>query len=282
MFADRRHWSFSAINQYLRCPLQYYFERVLKLPQPTVSSGIVLGSAVHAALADYHLNLQRRTPTNIDKLQRIVLAYWTLREAERPVQYKAGDNRVVLLATAIGLLETYLQQPPPEGIVGVEQRLLVPLINSDGDYLETPLAAVIDLLTCEGRQLKVREFKTSGRAYGEMEVETSLQATSYVNAVWHAYGEWAAVEYNILIKTKTPKFQRLTTARRESDVGRLGDIVENVERAVDQKIFLPIESPLNCSTCTFRQPCLQWKPQRNLVPLLEPVRLNGHVSCSPN
>ena len=128
MFAERRHWSFSAIKQYLRCPLQYYFERILKLPQPTVSSGLVLGSAVHAALADYHLNLQRRTPTTIDKLQRVLLAYWTLREAERPIQYKAGENRVVQLATGVGLLETYLKEPPPEGVVGVEQRLLMELV----------------------------------------------------------------------------------------------------------------------------------------------------------
>lgn len=187
MFAQRRHWSFSAINQYLRCPLQYYFERVLKLPQPTVSSGLVLGSAVHAALADYHLNLQRRMPTTVDKLQRILLDYWTRRESEQPIQYKAGENRVVQLATGVGLLEAYLKEAPPEGIVGVEQRHLVPLINSDGEYLETPLAAVVDLLTWDAHQLKVREFKTSGRAYGEMEVETSLQATSYVNAVWQAY-----------------------------------------------------------------------------------------------
>jgi putative RecB family exonuclease len=282
MIAERRHWSFSAINQYLRCPLQYYFERVVKLPQPTVSSGLVLGSAVHAALAVYHQNLQRRTPTTIDKLQRMLLAYWTMREAERPIQYKTGENKVVQLATGIGLLETYLKEPPPEGIVSVEQRLLVPLVNSTGEYLETPLAAVVDLLTRDDNQLNVREFKTSGRAYGEMEVETSLQATSYVNAVWHTYGEWAAVEYNILIKTKSPKFQRLTTARNESDVGRLGDIVESVERAVDQRVFFPIESPLNCSTCPYRQPCLQWKPDRNLGPQLELIRLNGHVACSPN
>lgn len=282
MFAQRRHWSFSAINQYLRCPLQYYFERVLKLPQSTVNSGLVLGSAVHAALADYHQNLQQQTPTTVDQLQQVLLAFWTTREAERPIQYKPGENRVVLLATGIGLLETYLKEPPPEGIVGVEQRLLVPLVNSDGEYLETPLAAVVDLLTRNGGQLKVREFKTSGRAYGELEVATSLQATCYVNAVWHAYDEWAGVEYNILIKTKSPKFQRLTTVRHERDVGRLGDIVENVERAVDDEVFFPIESPLNCSTCPFREPCRQWKPSRTTVPELQLARLNGHIACSPN
>ena len=42
----RKHWSYSAINQYLRCPLQYYFERVLRLPKPTVGSGLVLGEVI--------------------------------------------------------------------------------------------------------------------------------------------------------------------------------------------------------------------------------------------
>jgi putative RecB family exonuclease len=273
----RRHWSYSSISQYLRCPLQYYFDRVLKLPKPSVGGGLVLGSAIHAALADYHLSLQRGTPTTIDKLQRVFSANWAIREAERPIQYKSGENRIVLIATGIALLETYLKEPPPEGIVGVEQELLVPLINSRGEHLETPLAAVVDLITRHEDGLKVHEFKTSARAYGESEVATSLQATCYVNAAWHHYGEWVAVEYDVLIKTKTPKFQRIATARNETDLERLGDIVENVERAVDEMIFFPIETPLNCSTCPFLEPCRQWKPERKLVPELELVSLNGHA-----
>lgn len=282
MFVARRHWSYSAINQYLRCPLQFYFERVLKLPQPSVSSGLVLGSSVHAALADYHLGLKQGKPPSIEKLQRVLLAHWTIQEAERPIQYKPDENRVVQLATGIGLLETYLEEPPPEGIVGVEQRLTVPLMNSRGEYLETPLVAVVDLFTRDDRGLKIHEFKTSGRCYGNAEVEMSLQATCYVNGAWHTYGEWAAVEYDILIKTKTPKLQRLATARDEADLGRLGDIVEAVELAVKQEIYFPVESPLNCSTCPFRQPCRQWKPQPKLASELEIPRLNGHVACLPN
>lgn len=282
MFTARRHWSYSAISQYLRCPLQYYFERVLKLPQPTVSSGLVLGSSVHAALADYHLGLQRGKPPTIEKLQQLLLAHWTLKEAERPIQYKPDENRVVQLATGIGLLETYLKEPPPDRIVGVEQRLLVPLMNNRGEYLETPLVAVVDLFTRDERGLKIHEFKTSGRSYGNSEVEMSLQGTCYVNAAWHSYAEWAAVEYDILIKTKSPKLQRIMTARDETDLGRLGDVVEVVEKAVSQEVFFPVESPLNCSTCPFRQPCRQWKPQPKIVPELELVRLNGHAACLPN
>lgn len=47
---SRPHWSYSQINQYLRCPLQYFFERVLKLERQSIPSNMALGSAVHEAL----------------------------------------------------------------------------------------------------------------------------------------------------------------------------------------------------------------------------------------
>ena len=33
--SDRPHWSYSSLAQYLRCPLQYYFERVVHLERVT-------------------------------------------------------------------------------------------------------------------------------------------------------------------------------------------------------------------------------------------------------
>src|SRR5690606_24653891 len=119
--------------------------------------------------------------------------------------------------------------------------IIAPLINSRGEYLETPLVAVTDLLVTEEDHLKVQEFKTSGRAYGESEVESSLQPTCYVHAVNEVYGQQAKVEYTILVKTRTPKVQRLTTSRYADDFGRLGDLVETIEKAVQLGIFYPVE-----------------------------------------
>jgi CRISPR/Cas system-associated exonuclease Cas4 (RecB family) len=180
----------------------------------------------------------------------------------------------------MALIDLYLREPPPQEIVSVEQRILVPLHNSEGEYLETPLVAIADLVTRDEGGLKINEFKTSGRSYGEFEVQTSLQATCYANAAWETFGEQAAVEYAVLVKTKSPKLQRIKTKRKEEDFGRLGDLVENVERAVDSGIFYPIETPLNCSTCPYRQQCRDWKPERqNPSSNMELVGLNGVHSC---
>ena len=60
MAINRPHWSYSAITQYLRCPQQYFFQRVLGIPSRSIGTGLALGSAVHAGLAAYHQRLQRK------------------------------------------------------------------------------------------------------------------------------------------------------------------------------------------------------------------------------
>lgn len=275
----RPHWSYSSLNQYLRCPLQYFFERVLGLPRATVGSGLVLGSAVHTALEHYHRGLMENQPASRDQIQKSFIDAWGSRDDECEIEYKRNETRSSAIELGVALVEMYLEEPPPENIVAVEQSFLSPLRNSQGEFLETPLAAVADLLTQDNESLKVREFKTSGRAYSEFETDTSLQPTAYVNAVQHHYNAIADVEYTVLVKTKTPKIQRISAPRTEDDLGRLGDIVESVEKAVQAKAFYPIESPLNCSTCPFRSPCREWgRPLKPLTELTMPCEAAAGVA----
>ena len=260
---NRVHWSYSSVNQFLRCPLQFYFQRILGLPQPTVGSGLVLGSSVHGALELYHRSLHERRPVKTDRLHRAFLDAWKERESKSEIEFRKGDTRDGSIAQGISLIEVYLKEPPPENIVAVEQEMIFPIHNSQGEYLETPMVAIVDLLTRDKDELAITELKTSGRSYGNFEVDVSLQPTSYANAVWETFGEQANVEYAILVKTKTPKLQRLTTVRNEDDFGRLGDTVQAVERAIEAKAFYPNETPMNCSTCSYRDPCREWKPSQS-------------------
>jgi len=259
---NRPHWSYSSVNQYLRCPLQFYFQRILRLPQPTVGSGLVLGSSVHKALEVYHRSLQKQKPVKADRLHRAFLDSWKERESNSTIEFRKGDSREDNIAQGISLIEVYLKEPPPESIVAVEKEMIFPIRNSLGEYLETPMVAIVDLLTREHGRLAITELKTSGRSYGSFEVEDSLQPTSYVTAVWETFGEWATVEFAVLVKTKTPKLQRLPTVRDESDLGRLGDIVQAVERGIEAQAFYPNRTPLNCSTCAYREPCENWKASK--------------------
>lgn len=283
MDRSRPHWSYSSINQYLRCPLQFFFQRVLGLPSRTISSGLVLGSAVHAGLAEYHRRLKEVESIDQEGILKSFHDCWTEKEANETIQYRDGDTRDDSIAQGVNLLEMYLKEPPPEKIIAVENRILVPLINSQGEYLETPLVAIADLITGSDEALTIREFKTSGRAYSVSDVESSLQPTCYVHAVREAFGREANVEYTVLVKTKTPKIQRIQTSRYQADCGRLGDLVETIERAVNFSIFYPVEGPMNCSTCPYRSPCHDWGKRTLSQEQLNQVELpQEEMACSPN
>ncbi len=180
---------------------------------------------------------------------------------------------------------SYLGQAVPECVVAVEEPLLVPLFNSRGEALEKPLLAIPDLITRDNEELVVTEFKTSGRRYGELETDASLQASCYAHAVQDRYDEQPRVRYTILVKTKTPQIQHLETVRNDADITRLGDIVEVVERAIQVGAFYPVESPMNCSGCPFFKPCKQWKgcheevPNDGIIPAEADGRLKELAQC---
>jgi len=272
MNSERKHWSYSSIQQFLRCPRQWYFQRVAKLPQKSVGSGLVLGSAVHSALAAYHYGLSQSETLPASELNDVLDQSWDKKASEGEVELKAKESKDGLLQLGQQLLGLYLEQPPPENIVAIEQAMMAPIENGRGEILETPLLAFADLLTLDEDQIKIREFKTSSRAYSASEVETSLQPTCYVSAVEQTYDLPATVEYTVLVKTKKPKIKQLQTTRHEEDFGRLGDTVEAIERAIDAEAFYPVESPMNCSWCSYRTECRDWSTDNQTASF---VQLNG-------
>jgi hypothetical protein len=246
----------------MRCPLQFYFERVLRLPRKIVSDAQVLGSSIHAALALHHRNLQAGKPLPPRRVHDAFRTAWGDQTDRFEVIYdkRSPDDN---LALGFALTETYFREPPPTNIVAVEAPMLAPITTSSGLVLEKPLLVVPDLITRQDDgTLKVNEIKTSSRAYSEAEIATSLQPTCYASALCELTGEEPVVEMTILVKARTPKVQRIEAVRTIADFGRLGDLVAVVERAVEAEIFYPQESPLNCSTCPFFRECREWTGPR--------------------
>jgi CRISPR/Cas system-associated exonuclease Cas4 (RecB family) len=259
------HVSYSAIAQYLRCPLQYYFQRVLRLPIDRVVSGLVFGGAVHAALANYHRQLQQLETGRSGAVQReevyqALLDEYGNREKQARVIYSASESRLGLIDEAMALVEMYLAAEPPAKIQQVEQWVSAPLITSTGQVLATPLAAVADLVYGDVRQPVVRELKTSRTPYRYADVDTALQGTCYAHAVEQTLGIRPRVEYAVLVRTQAPQLQTLFTSRQPEQMTRLADLVATVQQAIAADVFYPVESPWNCSGCPFRSECREWRP----------------------
>lgn len=265
--SDILHWSYSALSQYARCPLQFFFQRILGLPQRSTPSPLALGSAIHEALAHYHQGIQDRRPVRPEAVLASFRRAWEERKQRELIVYHQGTEQGHV-EQGVGLLEAYLKEPPPAGIVAVEQELVVPIVTSQGEVLEPQLVAVLDLVTRDHNDgLKVTDLKTSSRAYSDLDGKTSLQATCYIHAAQHAYEEAAVFEFTVMVKTRKPKVVRVATARMPTDSGRLGDLIQVIDRAVAAGIFFPVESPLNCSSCCYRKSCRDWQSDQTLPPV---------------
>lgn len=280
----REHWSYSAISQYLKCPLQYFFERVLKVPRKSVSSSLVFGSVMHATLAEYHDSIVRNQVLSRDRLIESVRSGWAFRSSSEKIQFKPEELQAELIDQSIAMLELYLLQPPPALIIAIELPFWVPIETSHGGILEKPLLAVMDLIFKQEDQITIREFKTSARSYSEAEVALSLQATSYVYSFQTRHGILPDLQFTVFVKTKTPKVQNISTFRTNNELYRFGDLVQEVEASINSKIFYPIESPLNCGGCSYFHECKAWRSPRTTHAEQQcmPDREQERCKCSSN
>jgi CRISPR/Cas system-associated exonuclease Cas4 (RecB family) len=215
------------------------------------------------ALAYYHGHLQHGQVPTPHQVDDALLYAWKEREKQMPIHLAEGKTTSDLVDQGIALIEAYMSEQPPSGIIAVEKRLTVPLFNSRDEPLDKPLVAVVDLLCRNETDLIVTEFKTSKRSMSESEINISAQATCYHHAVRERYDQAPKVQYKVLVKTKTPRVQTLSTERTESDSRRLGDLVQTIDLAIQAEVFYPNESPLNCSSCPYRRPCRQWSAEKN-------------------
>ena len=276
----RPHWSFSSINQYRRCPLQFYFERIVKIPRKTVSSSLVFGSAIHDALAGHHQRIRLGREASEQNLKSDFLGSWSVRTTDQQVTFKKKESASDLIGKGEAMMELYANEDPPTNILAVEERVLVPLCDSSGQILERPLAATCDLISGTPKQTKVTEFKTSAKAYSVFDVESSLQPSCYTQSALLTMDRWVSVEFVVFTKTNTPKIQRLKTSRSQEDLDRLGDVAKNVEKAVENQIFYPIENPMNCSGCPFREECRQWKSSSSTIQQGQEAHAEREVVCA--
>ena len=276
----RPHWSFSSINQYRRCPLQFFFERIVKILRRTVSSSLVFGSAIHDALAGHHQRIRLGKEASEQNLKADFLESWNFRTTDQQITFKAKESASGLVGKGQALTELYSKEEPPADVIAVEERVLVPLCDSSGNILERPLAATCDLISGTPEQTTVTEFKTAAKAYSVFDVESSLQPSCYTQSALSTLDRWVSVEFVVFTKTNTPKIQRLKTSRSQEDLDRLGDVAKNVERAVENQIFYPVESPMNCSGCPFRQECRDWRSTKPINQQEQEAQLNRETVCA--
>ncbi|HEX5465489.1 MAG TPA: ATP-dependent DNA helicase [Candidatus Limnocylindrales bacterium] len=237
--------SFSQLDTYGTCPLQYRYRYVLGLPTPDHHL-LSFGSAMHAAVAAYH-----RAETQGLVLDEASLEA-ALREAWRPEGFLSAEHEAARFASGLAALRRFRAQRLSAGATApaaVEAPFAV-LLGRDrvrGRYDRVDETSEGPVIT-DYKTSDVRDVRTAQRRAGE-----SLQLAVYALAYEAAEGRApAAVQLHFLdsgvVGRVSPTEERLERARQTIAATGAG---------IRAGAFEATPGPFACGHCPFRQICPQ-------------------------
>jgi len=256
---NRRHWSYSQINQFLRiCPLQYAFQRIYGLAPAFISEALPFGSAIHRTAE--HLWARRMEGQDVgeEELAALFADLWKREVADtEKLVYQKSDFET-LLQQGQELMRVYRRNFPDEiEIAGFNVPFQVPLVDRHGEMLERPLVGEIDLLIRHGDRLCAVDLKTAGQRYAESKLTSDLQPTVYLYAL-RMLGHDAFFRWDVLLKTKTAALVQYPAERTEEDFYRLVELVKVAESMIAAEHFLPNDGSFFCAGCGYQAVCRDW------------------------
>lgn len=234
--------SFSQIDDYLACPRRYELRHILRVPTPP-HHALGYGSALHQAVAAFHLSEARGEPLSEAQLSEAFAAHWTgegfFSRDHEEARFAAGQDALRRFRAA--------RLAAPQAPVAVERpfvfRLGADRIRGRYDRVdETAAGAVIT-------DYKSSDIRDQERA--DKRARESLQLAIYALAHGAETGTLpAAVELHFLDSG--------VVGRAPLDEKRLERARQKVSRAADgiqARRFAATPDPVACGYCPFRDIC---------------------------
>ena len=255
----RDYLSYSAVRTFQGCPLKYRFRYIDGLPEDCVSSSLVFGSAIHAAVEFFFSQqLAGEVEPSLDELLDVYQQNWRDR-SEQKVRLGKKETADSLHELADRMLASFLASDltKPEGrIIGVEEELRGELSPELPDLLGR-----VDLLLETDDSVIVLDFKTSRSPWSDQQAaDQSEQLLLYADLVRRLVpGKQLRLQFAVITKTQSPNVQLLEANFDESKLDRTKRVIGHVWSAIQSRNFYPSPSPMQCPGCGYRNQCAAWR-----------------------
>jgi hypothetical protein len=262
-YRDREHWSYSALNQFLNiCSLQFFYDRIAKLPKHFTPVSLSFGSAYHRALE--WVNLQRKegvVPTP-DESADLFAEVWSRQLAEDgDIRFGKDQDAETCLHQGMDMVAAYVEHiDPVERVVAVNEAFAVAMVDAAGNVLEKPMVGELDLVVdCESDGTVVCDEKSSARRWPKGQADKSLQPTAYLYAWQQIHGgDIVPFRFQVAVKNKKPVIEHHMTHRTQDQFQRMIELVKAVDEMIAAEHFLPNEGSFYCGGCPHQAACKAW------------------------
>lgn len=250
-----KYLSFSQINMYSRCGIQYHLRYIegIKIPP---KSALILGSAFHKAQeAEYINKIEKNEDLPIDEVfdilsdnieeafsEDVLLDEEEQSKGKEVVKAAIKDNGISMMGAYYDEIATKTQP------VAVEEKFILDM--------HVPIIGFIDLITDEGI---VADTKTAGKSPAKNEADKSQQLTIYALGYKELYGHLPeSLRLDYVVAPCTSKKAKscvvtLETKRNEEQIKRLARRVERIVDGINKGVFIPPDQgSWACSYCGYR------------------------------
>ena len=255
----RPYLSWSQIGSFRSCPRAFAFRYVEQVEPAFVSSNLLHGGAIHAALQAHFEHRMIGTDLPLADLVTAYREAWHQRldqQGDVPVRYNRGEDAESLTDGAGKLLEAFLASPlaePAGSIIGIEETLTGPLAADLPDLL-----AIVDLIVADGDGLRITDFKTSRSKWGDAKVSEAAEQLRLYQVMSDSLSEDGTnihLTFGVLVKTKTPSVQVLDVPHSAANADHLAHTIRPVWRAMQLGIDYTNPSLAGCTGCPYRHRC---------------------------
>ena len=254
---DAPHTSISSIKTYLICPQKYFHRYVLDSEPTHRSVNLILGSAVHEAIATFYVGLGTtgKAPPEAELLSVFDDA-WN-RDLERDPPVRSNDIGVDK-DLGLALVKAFHEGAPrPARVVAVEHPFAIPLRSPTGDETSDQLivGAIDAVVADKAGQVTLLEAKTAKRRWSAVQLQYDIQPTIYRTAAWElGIADDPALRFDFVLKLKKPVFEPVEVVRTDDDETEAMTVLWQVCRAVDAGVFYKVRS-WACADCEFAHLC---------------------------
>ncbi len=258
----RDYLSYSQLALYLECPLKYRFRYIDEIRTDGISSALVFGTAIHKTLALFYKGIMVNEAFSLANFLITFEEAWEDGCDGRNVVFKKDESFDFLLEQGRAILRVFAQEIKPLRTIAVEVPFEFKLENPEtGEAFPIPIKGVIDLIEeDENGTLWVVDHKTSNRAFTQHQLNADLQLMIYAAAVAQldmVEGREKLYRFDVLTKTKKPKFLQYRLYKDDLDRRKLFWIVTEMWKAIEAEAFYPRYST-HYTGCAWEEECREW------------------------
>lgn len=164
-------FSYTQLDTYIRCPLHYKYQYILKIPTPLTHS-LAFGDTIHKSLYNFYTEFEKNNDIGVDALLEFYKKNWL------PIGYSSAEHQKKRKESGEKILGEYLKRYHKKNlnIIGLEKPFKIKVAS---DIFIVGKIDRIDGLPED--KIEIIDYKT-GKMPKESELKKSLQLSIYALA----------------------------------------------------------------------------------------------------